>query len=160
MRRMTIPLVAAATLALAITGCASGDDEAATPSASPTPSRSATPTPTVATLTDTEICDQMQPAGGADAVLSSEMVESITADPTGAGIDQTALAELDERLLGYESSASPKLRTALVAYNEPIHALQQIYETGVNATITTSVGPDATALLGACIDAYEAADAS
>lgn len=159
MRKMTIPLVAAASLVLALSGCSTDNPEAA-PTTSAKATVTATPTPTVEPLTDVEICELMTPASGEVALESDAMVESITADPTGAGIDPLKLAVLDERLLRFEGWASPKLKTALVAYNEPIHALQQIYETGVNTTITTSVGPDATALLGACIEAYEAADTS
>lgn len=160
MRRMTLPLVAAAALALALTGCTADTSEATAPSASTKPTPTATPTPTVEPLTDIEICELMIPASGEVALESDAMVESITADPSGGGIDPLKLAVLDEKLLRFEGWASPKLRTALVAYNEPIHALQQIYDTGVNTTITTSVGPDALALLGACIDVNEAADAS
>ncbi|MBF4460507.1 hypothetical protein [Pseudoclavibacter sp. VKM Ac-2867] len=158
MRRRIFPIVAAAALALALTGCAADTSDATAPSASaqPTP----TPTPTVEPLTDVEIYELMIPASGEVALESDAMVESITDDPSGGGIDPLKLAVLDEKLLRFEGWASPELRTALVAYHEPIHALQQIYDTGVNTTITTSVGPDATALLGACVDVYEAADVS
>ncbi|MGO2751774.1 MAG: hypothetical protein ACTIA6_17120 [Pseudoclavibacter sp.] len=158
MRRMTLPLATAALLALTLTGCSSDSTEAAAPSApaEPTP----TAIPTIEPLTDVEICELMIPASGEVALESDAMVESIAADPSGGEIDPLKLAVLDEKLLRFEGWASPELRTALVAYNEPIHALQQIYDTGVNTTITTSVGPDATALLGACIDVYEAADVS